>query len=355
LALQFYPRILIVDDDATVGAWLLALCAKHSLLADWVQSAEAAQEHMAQRAYDLCLVDHLLPGLNGLKFAAQVKAQDPSLDVILMTAHADMQGVLDALNVGIFDYLVKPFGPMPEVFARVQRALDKRRVVLENRELIAHLTCANEKVATLNRHLEAEVESRTEELVRANAQLEQMTLTDDVTGLYNQRFLHARLDEEYNRAKRYGAPLSLVMLDLDRFKQANDEHDHLYGSRVLRRTGEFLRQTVRDTDLVVRYGGDEFVIILPHTAAAEAEQAAQRLRTLLCATNLGDAHRPWHCTLSAGVACVTHAGVQCARDLLQLADQALYAAKAAGRNCVVCAHEEAPARVPQAGLAFTAH
>jgi diguanylate cyclase (GGDEF)-like protein len=353
--LKFSPRILIVDDDATAGSWLLSLCTQHSLEADWVPSAEAGQQRMANGTYDLCLVDHMLPGLNGLEFAAQVKACDPSLDVILMTAHADMQSVLGALNVGIFDYLVKPFQPMPVVFAKMQRALDKRRVVLENRELIDHLTQANEKIVTLNGHLEAEVASRTEELVRANARLEQMTLTDDVTGLYNQRFLHARLDEEYNRAKRYGAELSLVMLDLDRFKQANDEHDHLYGSRVLRRAGEFLRETVRDTDLVVRYGGDEFVIILPHTAAPEAEQAAQRLRTLLCATNLGDVNRPWHCTLSAGVACVTHAGVRCARDLLQLADQALYAAKAAGRNCVICAQEEAPARLPEASLTLTAH
>ena len=163
---------------------------------------------------------------------------------------------------------------------------------------------------------------------------EQLSLTDDVTGLFNQRFLHQRLEEEHRRSLRYNQPLSVLMLDLDNFKRVNDTHDHLYGSRVLARVGRILRETLRNTDLVIRYGGDEYAIILPHTSQGQAVLAAERLRVNVERGEVGDEGDPYRVTVSIGVAAIGECEAAQPQDLLRAADKALYLAKATGRNRV---------------------
>jgi len=163
-------------------------------------------------------------------------------------------------------------------------------------------------------------------------QLERLTLTDDVTGLFNQRFLFRRLDEEYERARRYEHPLAVMMLDIDYFKSINDNHDHIFGSRVLRRVGGLLREAVRDVDIVVRYGGDEFTIILPETPLGGAILVAERLRARVEVAEVGDEGDPYRLTLSVGVAAVGDSTADSGQSLLRAADRALYGAKEAGRN-----------------------
>lgn len=139
----------------------------------------------------------------------------------------------------------------------------------------------------------------------------------------------------------------MIILDLDHFKLVNDEHDHLFGSRVLRRMGELLRSGVRDTDMVIRYAGDEFCILLPHTNLANAMELAERLRSRMEHTDLGDNGNALMATISMGVASLADSSVQIPTDLLLAADQALYQAKSDGRNCVVAA----PAR-PQSSVSL---
>ena len=335
--MRFEPRVLVVEDDAHVGTLFGVLLKSQSIAFDLVETAEQAIEAMTRRGYDLCIVDKNLPGKSGLDFLRHVKDNATDVDVILMTAYADMTSVLAALDAGVYDYLVKPFPSIDDVIKKVQRALEKRRILLENHHLVKYLTQANAQIEDMNRHLEAQVQDRTRQLQEANARLEQLTLTDDVTGLFNQRFLHARLEEEFHRAQRYGAGLAVMMLDLDKFKSVNDSHDHLFGSRVLRRVGEVLRRGVRDTDMVIRYGGDEFVILLPHTGLRDANLVGERLRSSVAETDVGDPNDSWNATVSVGVASLEECNVATPRELLRAADQALYQSKADGRNRVTAA------------------
>ena len=332
--MRFEPRVLVVEDDAHVGTLFGVLLKSQNIGFDSVETAEQGIEIMGQRAFDLFIVDKNLPGQSGLDFLRYTKETCPDVDVILMTAYADMSSVLAALDAGVYDYLVKPFPSIDDVIKKVQRALEKRRILLENRHLVKYLTQANAQIEDMNRHLEAQVHERTQQLQDANSRLEQLTLTDDVTGLFNQRFLHSRLEEEYQRARRYNSGLSVMMLDLDHFKDVNDTHDHIFGSRVLRRVGELLRNGVRDTDMIIRYGGDEFVILLPHTTGRDALIAAERLRAAIESTDVGDDGDSWHGTVSVGLASLEDSDADSPRELLRAADQALYKAKAEGRNRV---------------------
>ena len=166
-------------------------------------------------------------------------------------------------------------------------------------------------------------------------------MTDALTGLYNRRSLDALMIREVALAERHGQTLSLVMIDMDHFKEVNDGHGHAAGDHLLRSFAESVRITLRKTDLAFRYGGDEFVIALPQTTVAQAQQVVQKLRQAFAAIDFRDAihaleHQP---TLSVGVAeRSVDTGVLTWSALLAAADAALYEAKEANRNCVRVYH-----------------
>jgi two-component system, cell cycle response regulator len=331
-ALKFEPRILVVEDDPMVASLFRELLPTRGYLHEVVGDAEAALACLPTQSFDLCITDKNLPGMSGIDLLRRIKERDPDVDVIMMTAYADMQSVLAALEAGVYDYLCKPFESIDDVMAKIARALDKRRILLENRRLIAYLTQANTQIDAMNRDLERQVAERTRQLSEANARLEQLSLTDDVTGLYNQRFLFQRLDEEYRRARRYREDLAILMIDVDHFKEVNDNHDHLFGSRALAHLGDVLRDGTRKIDYVVRYGGDEFVVLLPHTKLADAVVVGERLRAAVEVSDTGEESQPCRLTISMGVAALKESQAQDARGLLQAADRALYLAKTSGRN-----------------------
>nr|MDQ3328870.1 GGDEF domain-containing protein [Chloroflexota bacterium] len=171
-----------------------------------------------------------------------------------------------------------------------------------------------------------------DELARANALLAQQATTDVLTGLPNHRALVARLDEEVERAHRHGRPLAVLFMDVDHFKQINDTHGHQAGDSALEQTARIAVQSVRTIDTVGRYGGEEFVALLPETDLERAIQVAERLRSTIAAHEFaipGDASM--HITTSVGVA-VCH-GAECQRpEVIRAADAALYSAKRDGRN-----------------------
>lgn len=343
--MRFEPRVLLIEDDAEVAQQLSRLLQRLKL--DYTLAADAAGGLLLlqRTSFDLVLADRDLPGETGLSLLAQVKEVQQEVDVILMAAVVDMGEILEAMAAGVYDYLLKPLVSLEAVEKKILRALEKRRMVLENRHLIRYLSQANTQIEDMNRALEVEVAERTQQLRQANQRLEQLSLTDDVTGLFNQRFLFSRLEEEFQRARRYSTGFAVMMLDLDNFKQVNDRHDHLFGSRVLRRVGQLLQQSVRDTDLVVRYGGDEFAILMPHTSMLDAVRIGERIRISLMSQAMGDAAVPWQVTVSVGVAGMEVCHSVSGRELLRAADLALYCAKAAGRNQV---HAAPPVKVAQA-------
>jgi diguanylate cyclase (GGDEF)-like protein len=174
--------------------------------------------------------------------------------------------------------------------------------------------------------------------VRRVALLEQESITDHLTGLHNRRYLERRLDEEFQRARRYAQPLAVLMIDIDRFKLINDVHGHPAGDTVLQQVGALCLGTARSTDIVARYGGDELVVVAPSTAPAQALVLAERLRRAIEAeikvleyTSSGPL--PLNATISIGVAALS-SGVDGPKSLLQAADAALYRAKSEGRNRV---------------------
>jgi diguanylate cyclase (GGDEF)-like protein len=173
----------------------------------------------------------------------------------------------------------------------------------------------------------------------------ELSITDDLTHLYNVRYQNAALRREVARARRYRLPVSFIFLDLDGFKSVNDRHGHLMGSRALVEVGAVLRAVVREIDVVARFGGDEFTVILPQTAAAGARVIAERLRSRIASTRFLQAHGlSVRLTASFGIASYPEHG-RTAEELVARSDQAMYAAKDAGRNRVAAAR---PAPVPHA-------
>jgi diguanylate cyclase (GGDEF)-like protein len=169
------------------------------------------------------------------------------------------------------------------------------------------------------------------------AEAEQQSMTDALTGLYNRRSLEHLLVREVALAERHSRPLAVFMVDMDRFKQVNDTHGHAAGDHLLKCFADCVRITLRKTDLAFRYGGDEFVVALPQTTIAQAQQVVQKLRQAFAAVDFSSAitHLDAQPTLSIGIAERSAAhNVLTLSALLTAADQALYEAKSANRNCV---------------------
>ncbi|HEV2214295.1 MAG TPA: GGDEF domain-containing protein, partial [Terracidiphilus sp.] len=195
-----------------------------------------------------------------------------------------------------------------------------------------------DRLVAQKRHLEAAVQMRTEDLVKEKAELvrtrEQMrhyAEHDDLTGLWNHRIIVERLQCEVERSLREGMPLSIILIDLDHFKRINDTHGHPAGDLVLRSASTIFQQMVRNYDWVGRYGGEEFLLILPGSSYSTACMRAETIRVALEAARIDDGLERIKLTASFGVASGYGVGHE---ELIQSADQALYRAKRKGRNCV---------------------
>lgn len=197
------------------------------------------------------------------------------------------------------------------------------------------LNMAGERLSRQKELLEQEVQKRTEDLERANERLETLAITDGLTGLYNHRYFQEMLIAEVQRQRRGGSEFSVIMLDVDHFKQFNDTHGHPAGDEILHTMGDILTQSVRETDMVARYGGEEFVLLLRFADHDNAMKVAHNLRRTIAETLFPDVHgQPrFEITASLGVATwPIHA--KHGRPLIEKADQALYQSKRAGRNQV---------------------
>ncbi len=291
------PLVLVAEDDAETRALIAELLAERYSVVQTADGEEALRAAFA-RPPDLVLLDLFMPRLDGFA-ALEVLRRDPrtsGIPVILLSARSDDPTKVRGLDLGAADYLVKPFSGA-ELLARAATALRQKR----QRE-----------------HFEA------------------MAQTDDLTGLPNYRAFRARLDEEIGRSVRYRTPLSLVMIDLDNLKKLNDEYGHVRGNEALGALAAVIRQELRAPDFAARYGGDEFVVILPHTEAGQGATFAERLRAQAAAEG-ADLGIPL--SVSLGVAQIPPGEVR-PEMLLEAADRALYHAKHAGRNRVEVAERE---------------
>ncbi len=306
-------RVLLIDDDPDTLGLLRSLCVEIGASVDEADCGEAGVSRARQNPPDLVLCDMVLPDATGIEVVHALRAEPrlAGVPIVMVSARRDQASKVAAFEAGASDYVLKPFD-LQEIVARVLAQL-------RNRELYEKLERTNT------------------ELRLANARLEELATTDELTGLLNGRFLRARLDDEFQRAERYETPIALVIADLDGFKAVNDVHGHAAGDRLLSQVAQRLGAQARGSDLVCRYGGDEFAFLLPHTTIEEARSFAQRLVDKIGAAPLrlpGGGLAP--IALSCGVAAWPEsAGVSVAKELFLVADQALYKAKDDGRGCVV--------------------
>ncbi len=299
-------RILIVDDNAMIRSEIKAVLMKDGGFTHFMEAADGltAFKTIMDNPPDLVLCDLVMPGFDGLKFLG-LKASRKELEqipVIILTAEDDLDRKAEILERGASDYVTKPF---------------------HEKELLARV------------RIHTKLKLLQDEMLVKNAQLEALSVTDSLTGLSNRRRLMSRLEEEVYRSRRQKSPLSVVMIDIDHFKQVNDQHGHAMGDQVLRNIGEMLLATVRATDLAARYGGEELTVVLPHTDAAGAIQFAEALRQRFADLDHVLDGVTLKRTASLGVACRDGQEEEPnAEGLLKQADEALYRAKQGGRNRV---------------------
>jgi diguanylate cyclase (GGDEF)-like protein len=318
-------RILIVEDSVEVGKSLCALIgsAHQTTLA---ASLEEAKEALARETFDAVISDDRLPEPAGVEFLAQVRDQQPMAICLLMSAWVDTDRLLKAINeTHVFAFLEKPI-PRQLLFSTLSQVAQMRAVMRERDEALSDLKAQKGRLELL-------VAERTRQLAQQNVQLERLAMRDPLTGLFNRRYIEQRMEEELSRLQRYGAALSILLFDIDNFKAVNDTHGHAVGDKILKQVATTFVDSVRQVDLVARFGGEEFLLLLPNTGLEPAELTGARLCKQIAAASkvVTDDGLTVSVTVSGGVSSA-RADDKGWKATVERADSALYEAKAAGKN-----------------------
>lgn len=304
-AVQPEVRVLIVDVDSDARAYLVAVVQKAGYRTAVAASGEEALQLLDREFCPIMISDRNLPGMDGLTLCQRAREQTyPGyLYIFLLTAQNSHEDIVAGLQAGADDYLGKQNITPPELVARLGNA---RRIV--------NLEQALRRALDQKRHLAD---------------------TDALTGAYSRRYLERQLSLELERARRFGHPLAVLLVDIDHFKHINDRHGHAVGDAVLRSAYLRMHELLpRACDWIGRYGGEEFLVVLPETDLRGAEMVAQRLNT-------GLAQAPFETSVGAIAVTVSIGGADVSQllpatlsftGLLRLADECLYASKDNGRN-----------------------
>jgi two-component system, cell cycle response regulator len=296
-------RILLVDNRPALSDRMQdVLASEHSV--DTERDPTEALFHAAEGGYDLVIVPLDLENFDGLRLCSQLRSLERTRNVpLLAIAEADNNArLVRALEIGVNDYLIRPVDGN-EILARVRTQIRKRRYTARLRD--------NERLSI------------------------EMAITDPLTGLYNRRYMETHMGALVNQAIARGKPLSVLIVDIDYFKSINDTHGHDAGDDVLQDFAIRLRKSIRGIDLACRYGGEEFVVVMPETDMAVATMVAERLRRRIASEPfpIQKGARTVDVTISIGIAAL--GPDDNAAAVIKRADQALYRAKRDGRNRVV--------------------
>ncbi len=243
------------------------------------------------------------------------------------------------ITMGGFAYLlaqtiVKPLKRLSKEAGQVASGDLQVEIPVHGTNEVSYLTQLFNHMVSSLRQGQAQISQAHEALIEKNRELHQLSITDGLTGLFNRKHLMDLFDMEFIRAQRYQTPFSVLIADLDHFKTINDTHGHLAGDSVLRRIADTLGQSIRECDHVGRYGGEEFLIILPDTRVDGAMQMGERIRQIVSEVSFYNDGEAFSMTLSVGVATCSQADSDL-EAILSRADEALYRAKANGRNQVI--------------------
>jgi two-component system cell cycle response regulator len=308
-------KLLLAEDDLLQRKVLERVLSRAGHDVETVTDGLKALERVLSGHFHFLITDWDMPGMDGATLCQRVRAAElpDYIYILMLTGHTTEADLLAAFDAGADDYVKKPASEA-ELLARVKAGC---RLIESERSLRAALT-----------------------------QVHQLSVTDSLTTVYNRRYLNEQLPREIERAQRYGRSLSIVMADLDGFKQINDRHGHGVGDEVLKCFADLLKSSVRvSSDWIARYGGEEFVVVLPEVSLAEAAAVAEKIRCRCNSTPLHTPSGPHRVTASFGVASspaqpvsqISHASpvpALSAETLLRHADDAMYRSKRAGRNCV---------------------
>ena len=297
-------KIVVAEDNPVFQALL------KSLLKDWgydVIVARNGEEAWATLREEggprLAILDWMMPGMEGIEVCRKVRAEvkDRYIYILLLTARVEGDDVVMGIEAGADDYVTKPF-KLPELRARLRAGL---------------------RVLDLQ-----------DELIMAREALREQATRDGLTHLWNRITILQKLEQELSRASRNGSTLALLMADLDHFKQINDTHGHQVGDAVLRQTASRMSSTVRRHDFIGRYGGEEFLFVLPESNLDGATAQAERLREAIASEEFHVDELFLNVTASFGVAWTDAPDPNKAEMLVRQADDALYLSKRRGRNRV---------------------
>jgi len=300
-------NVLIVDDDLSVRNTMDEYIANAGFSTLAASSAEEALELIEKNNFAVVITDIRLPGLGGLELTKVIKQKNGS-DVIVVTGYSDDYSYEEAINIGASDFVIKP--------VRLEELLLRLRRVLKERQLSSERT-------------------------RMMQKLQKLATTDGLTKLYNSRSFYSQLELEVDRYNRYKHPLSLLLLDIDNFKEFNDNFGHLEGDKVLVRFSQIIKSCLRTNDSAYRYGGEEFTVILPETNGDEAKTVAQRIRSSLETEKFKPIPgKNAKITISIGV--TQYFPKEELSAFIRRADKAMYLSKKNGRNRVSVLLAEPP-------------
>ncbi|MDD5365827.1 MAG: diguanylate cyclase [Gallionellaceae bacterium] len=389
-------KILVVDDDPNLRKTLSDILSIKGYATQAAANGSEAIAAADRETFALALVDLMLPDLSGLEVMARIKANSPLTEAIILTGHASMDTAIEATSRGAFSYLLKPY-QMDELLQKIRHAVERKQAQEEILRLasfprllpspvieldpageVTYLNPAAERLfpdlaalamthpllhgsaalfAALQQHRlsgemvhEVSIDGATYELhisyvqevgliriyvlvitqrKQAEEEIHLLATTDSLTGLINRREFTTILSREVERAKRYGVPMSLLMYDLDFFKRVNDTYGHDVGDQVLQEVTRLVRQNTRAADVLARWGGEEFMVLMPESGLPAAREAAEKLRLAIAGHPFD---RIGQLTVSFGA--TEFAVRDDLNSLLKRVDDALYRAKAQGRNRV---------------------
>ncbi len=301
--------ILVLDEDPDTLELMLEPLRWEGYDVRGLNSLKEASEFLKFWKPQMIIVDPNFSEEDGIKFLNSMQDYLDVTSLIVVSSNSTSEQIAQCLDMGASDYIVSPFIPL-EFLSRVRAQLRFR--------------------------------DAKEELVEANQKLLELVEIDDLTGLFNMRSIFQKLEFEMERGKRFNRPVSVVMVDMDRFKSVNDGHDHLFGSYVLAEVGKIIKASTRNVDIPARYGGDEFLIILSETPLAGIQHFCERLRKRVEDMTFSQGKDSMKLTLSVGHASALGSDVLNAKELVRRADSALYQAKNMGRNRVVGYGESEP-------------
>ena len=306
-------KVLVVEDSKAQRDALVGELERRGYEVDQATGGLAALSRIKVDPPDVVILDVVLDDMDGYSVCRWLRLGETTCDivVIMLTVKIGVKERVEGLHVGADDYVPKPFD-MDELEARIFAALRSRNARLELRQ-------------------------RNSELEGMLTRTERLAMTDALTGIYNRRRFGEMLRREWATARRYKHPLSLLLFDVDHFKAVNDGDGHVAGDEVLKNVATLISSSIREVDVCARYGGDEFVLVLPHTPSENATTVADRVREKLSKLRQTWTGAARNISLSVGVASSDDGTLANPDELLEAADRALYEAKRQGRDRSVLA------------------